>query len=348
MPVRRTVLLTLAAAVVAVPTAARSAPARFEPVSFTAVSDSDYWILGRIACRAGRCFAIERTTDGGRTFARVSAPALPTEGTTPTLRFADLHDGFAYVPWAAAIYATHDGGATWRRLALGEVLAFASGGGYAYAVTARCTRRGCADVRFRRSPASADAWTAAPLPFATDGSPFGLAAHATTVWLLGTQAGNLGAHPDVLARSSDGGRTFVTGPGPCYAGLGGDLEPVSTRVVWTVCPTGMMAAAYRSTDGGIRFRPLKTPPLVNSSILAPTSATTAVLARNGARSPLLRTTDGGRTWTRPATPRTPLDTAWVGFTDARTGTAIVQTGPTKQALWRTTDGGARWTAVPLP
>jgi hypothetical protein len=324
------------------------ASAVVQPVSFTAVSETDYWVLARVRCRDGRCFEILRTANGGRTFAAVGAPALPTEGTTATLRFADLHDGFAYVPWQSATYATHDGGATWRRLRLGAIVAFASGGGYAYAVTARCTRKGCVDFRFRRSPVTADAWTASPLPFTTDGSPFGLAAHGRSLWLLGTRAGDRRAYRDVLARSSDGGRTFVTGPAPCSAGLGGDLEPVSTRVVWAVCPTGMMAAAYRSTDGGVRFRPLKTPPLVNSSMLAPASATAAVLARNGARSPLLRTIDGGRTWTRPAMPSTPLDAAWVGFTDARIGTALVQTGPRTQALWRTSDGGARWTPVRLP
>jgi hypothetical protein len=36
---------------------------------------------------------------------------------------------------------------------------------------------------------------------------------------------------------------------------------------------------------------------------------------------------------------------WVGFTDARVGSALVQTDLAKTALWRTTDGGARWSNV---
>jgi photosystem II stability/assembly factor-like uncharacterized protein len=114
-----------------------------------------------------------------------------------------------------------------------------------------------------------------------------------------------------------------------------------------------MARAARSTDGGITFRPVTAPPLVNSAALAPASRDTAVLARNGARSRLLRTTDGGASWTAASTPGPVVFVAWMGFTDARVGAALVQTpydGSTKteiQVLWRTSDGGARWSAVRL-
>jgi len=329
--------------------------AGFNPVSFTAVSDSDYWLLGTIPCRAGSCYAILRTTDGGRSFTRVPAPGLRAgRGVVPTLRFADRRDGFAFVAGpGGALYATHDGGTTWRRLALGNVLAFATAGGNAYVVTARCSLQACTGYRFRRSPVSANVWSEAAMPFASDGSALDLAAHGSSVWLLGTPAGEGRWRSDELARSTDGGRTFVTSPGPCTPGLGGDLAPTSAGVVWAVCPTGMMAAAWRSTDGGRTFARLTTPPLVNSAALAPASRDTAVLARNGARSRLLRTTDGGATWTAPSTPGTPTFMPWIGFTDAHVGAALVQTRydtSTKreiEVLWRTTDGGAHWSEVRL-
>jgi hypothetical protein len=326
-------------------------PARFNSESFTAISDDDYWLLGRIPCRARKCFAILRTTDGGRSFARIPAPAQPTEGSVPTLRFADGLDGFALVPGVGGVlYATHDGGATWNKLALRTVLAFATGGGSAYAVTAQCSLQRCAGYRLR-SPVSANAWSATAMPFAPDGSVVDLATHASSVWLLGTAAGSKRVRSDTLARSTDGGRTFVTGPGPCYPGLGGELAPTSTRVLWAVCPTGMMAAASRSTDGGITFTHLRTPPLVNSAALAPASEDTAVLAGNGAGSRLLRTSDGGATWRAPSTPERATFVPWIGFTDARVGAALVQTrydSSTKneiQVLWRTNDGGAHWSEV---
>jgi hypothetical protein len=121
--------------------------------------------------------------------------------------------------------------------------------------------------------------------------------------------------------------------------------------MWAVCPTGMLAGAWRSTDGGVTFQHVNTPPLVNSAALAPASGTTAVLARNGARSRLLRTTDGGVHWTAPRVPGLATFVPWIGFTDADVGAALVQTGDDgsakieRQALWRTTDRGASWSRV---
>jgi hypothetical protein len=325
-----------------------AAPAAFQPRSFTAVSEHDYWLLGSTPCARGECWSILRTRDAGRTFARRAAPQLPSEGETPTLRFADHSDGYAFVLGNGGVfYSTHDGGATWQKRALRTVIAFATGGGYAYLVTAHCTLSGCTSFRFQRSPVTRDAWSSATMPVTPDGSIANLAAHGTNLWLLATPRHTRGPN-DKLARSADAGQTFVARGGPCYAGLGGDLEPTSARVVWAVCPGGNLAAAARSTDGGIRFKPLRTPPLVNSAQLAPASATVAVLARGDARFSLLRTTNAGRTWTRAATPRGATYAAFIGFTDAKVGAAIVQLGATRTALWRTSDSGAHWHTVRLP
>src|SRR5258708_32786385 len=51
-------------------------PAGFVPLSFTAISESDYWVLGSVPCTGGRCTAIARTTDGGATFSGIHAPEL--------------------------------------------------------------------------------------------------------------------------------------------------------------------------------------------------------------------------------------------------------------------------------
>jgi len=313
-----------------------SVPAGFQPLSFTAVSERDFWLLGTAPCRGGRrCTAIVRTTDGGRSFDAVHAPALPTSGNTPELRFADRLDGFAFVPWRGLFYATHDGGASWRRLVLGRMLGFATGAGNVYVVTSRS---------LESASVSANVWHARPLPFPSDGSPLALVAHSANLWLLGTRPSAGPSPTDELARSNDAGRTFVTGAGPCVPGLGGELAPTSPRVVWAVCPTGMMAGAWRSTNGGVSFARLRTPALVNATQVAPASESTAVLDRGvGAR--LLRTTDGGKTWRSAKTPGGAAGVTWVGFTDARVGAALVQSRTAATALWRTTDGGATWSRV---
>jgi photosystem II stability/assembly factor-like uncharacterized protein len=338
-------LIGLCGCATAQPVAVRPAharvPAGFAPEAFSGVSDRDFWLLGTAPCRAGRCTAIVRTGDAGRSFTRLSAPKLPVEGTVPVLELADTRNGFAFVPdGKSALYATHDGGSTWQRQSLGGVIGIATGGGTAYVVTAH---------RLETSPVSSATWTATTLPFVPDGGRVSLTIRRSKVWLLGTPAANRQSH-DRLARSVDSGRTFTTGPGPCYAGLGGDLSPAAANVVWAVCPTGMLGSALRSTDGGIRFTRLTTPALVNSAQLAPASGSTAVLFGNGAGSRLLRTTDGGARWTAARVPRRPIDVWWVGFTGSSVGYALVQTRDKaySEDLWRTTDGGAHWSELTIP
>lgn len=320
-------------------------PARFVPDSLSVLDGRDFLVLGTLPCRSGRCYVIERTTDGGRGFTRVPAPqGLPTQGTVPTLHFADARDGFVLVPFAqGAFWATHDGGATWRKVGSPDVLAFATAGGSVYAVVARCTPRRCSGYRFARAPATATRWPETALSFRPDSSIVDLAARGPHVWLLGSPRGRFRPH-DLLARSSDGGRTFVTVPGPCDPDLGGILEPSSARVIWAICPTGMLAGALRSTDGGATFSPLHTGVLPNSARLAPASDRVAVLVANGGRT-LDRTTDGGATWRRVSQLG---DNAWwtdVVFADARVGEAL-RIVPHDATVWRTTDGGAAWTRIP--
>jgi photosystem II stability/assembly factor-like uncharacterized protein len=328
-----------------------SIPAGFEPQAVAIRGGHRFWLLGTAPCRASRCSLILRTTNAGRTFTKTPAPRVPSTTAEPGLEFVDSRNGFAYVPGpGGALFATRDGGATWGRLAFGNVLAFAAANGSAYAVTAQCSLEGCARFRLRRSR-QPNAWSAAALPFTPDGSLLALAARGTDVWLLGTPAGNKAEH-DELARSTDGGRTFATASGPCYAGLGGRLVPVK-GAIWAICPTGNLGSASRSSDAGATWQHLATPPLVNSAQLAAASADTAVVFGNGAGSRLFRTTSGGATWHPARTPPGAPVVSWLGFSDARTGYALVQTGwdavakTERQKLWRTTDGGARWRAVRL-
>lgn len=333
------------------PPAARL-PVGFSPQALSATDAQDVWLLGRVPCRGGRCFAVAKSTDGGGSFAVAPAPRLPTQGNGPQLWRSGGDDAFLLVPGLHPLfYETHDGAATWHRSALRNVIAFTIADRRAFAVAAQCSDRGCTGYHFIRGSVSGTSWRESRLPFTPDGSVLDLAARASNVWLLGTPTQGQAKPHDVLARSADAGRTFTTGPGPCVPGLGGDLEPASGATVWAVCPTGMQAGAWRSDDGGVSFSPLRTPELVNSSRLAPASARTAVLVGSDAGARMIRTTDGGATWSRASTPRRGRFVTSLDFVDDEVGYAVVQTGWNVRekiqegAVWRTPDGGAHWERV---
>ncbi len=328
--------------------AASQVPAGFEPTSFTAISETDFWVLGGAPCSGGTCTYIAHTTNGGASFSLVNSPPLgaPNTGQAPVLRFTDQEDGFAYIPRATGeFFATHNGGNSWHAVALGEVLNFASAGGYAYAITASCPTASC--LHFQRSPVSSDSWQSSSLPFSSDRSSMDLEAHGPDVWLMGTPTAPQSPQLPILARSSDQGASFTNLPSPCLSDLGGAVAPSSVNVLWAVCPTGMQAYASRSTDGGSSFTSLNslTSPMPNSAQLAPASDTTAVLAYPDP-SGWLRTTDGGTSWSAVSTAADSDPVLFIGFTDAEVGVALVSTGQGADSeLWRTTDAGASWALV---
>jgi photosystem II stability/assembly factor-like uncharacterized protein len=284
-----------------------------------------------------------RTSDGGRHFDRL--PAAPAAN----VRFADSRDGFAFGS-GTPLYVTHDGGRRWRPLAVRGVLDFAAAGGTAYAVTDRCARNGsCGSARFERSSVSRDAWRSAPMPFGHADPNFALAAHGAGVWVFGAVSNAPPSRRNVLARSTDHGRTFATGLAPCYAELSAELDAVSSRVVWAFCPTGLQGIAWRSTNGGATFEPLRIPHCcANSTSLGAVSETVAVLSGNAAGTHLLRTTDGGATWRLARTPAEIVDWGPFDFVDASTGFSLVSVGRVGRVeLLRTTDAGMSWHAVSI-
>jgi len=345
------------------PPAGGSVPTGFDPVSFTAVSDSQYWLLGTAPCKAPICTSIVRTTDAGVHFVGLPAPVAPLDtgaatvpaGAVNTLHFADALNGYAYDPnGGTAFWSTHDGGESWAQPALlsgQDLLAFGTGGGYAFALVGTCqASAGCSKLSLERSPVSSDSWS--PLDITLPAGAFvgaGLAVYGDGLWVsLSTNAPK-----QVLFVGSNSGASFATYTSPCYSGLGGTLEAASADALWALCPTGTLAALMRSTDGGVSWQSVPTgPPLPNSALLAAFSSTDAIVAPAG-QGPLIRTTDGGATWQNVQTPMTNGYWVWLGPTDSSTGSAISSApsappgwpwpnGPLPEQLWRSTDGGASW------
>lgn len=318
-------------------------PPGFRPETAAAVGTRDLWVLGEHRCGRGWCFALLRSSRSGKQFERVAFPPFPSQGSVPTVSFANARDGFAYVDDETPLYATHDGGESWRREGpTRNVTAFVAAGGYAYLLAGR--------HRLERAPVGRNRWRA--LTRSAAHRPVSLAARRSDVWLLGPPRHR--PDFDTLALSTDHGRTFKHEKGPCLSELGGALVPAGDGVVWAVCPTGNMAELALSTNGGRSFPAIRSvhdpgglrqPGLVNSAQIAAASARVAVLSR-GAEGALLRTTDAGLHWR--SVPRTARISGvfWLGFTTSRVGAALVQMGHQTQ-LWRTTDGGATWRNIPI-
>jgi hypothetical protein len=336
-------------------------PSGFDPVSFTAVSPSDYWLLGDAPCPNPVCTSIVRTTDGGSHFVGIPAPASPLlEGTGSstginTLRFADNSDGYAFATGAGGeFWDTHDGGGQWQQpgfLTGRELLGFGTGDGYAFALVGSCQNGSCSTVYLERSPVTSDQWSAitVPVPAGTD-QVASMTVNGSDLWFSLTTSASQA--DQLLVAGTGGGAHFDTYQSPCFAGLGGSIEASSADVLWAMCPTGMMAEAFRSTDGGSQWKALSTGELENSALLAPASDTTAVI-QPAEQGELLRTDDGGATWQPVASAGAGGSWwSWIGFTDASTGSGLEQSdapanwpwpnGPYPEQLWRTADGGSTW------
>ncbi|HZU39795.1 MAG TPA: hypothetical protein VE992_02025 [Solirubrobacteraceae bacterium] len=302
-----------------------------------------------------------RTTDGGAHFVGIPAPraqlASPTGPGLAQLRFADPLDGFAGDDGPAGpLWETHDGGAHWQ-VGLDDVMVFTVSAGHVYALTGRCGSGACSGLELAVSPASGDHWTTAALPSAAASGFPAITAHGSSVWISLTPATASARSQTLLYSDYAGVHPLVAMASPCVPGLGGDLQASSDQVVWAVCPTGMMAGAWRSTDAGRHWSPLsgrtasgRRLAMSNGARLAPSSDTGAVLA-TGDTGELLRTTDAGASFATVVAPSpSGAQWMWIGFTDPQTGTALradqgPAVGPTHvspASLWRSSDGGASW------
>jgi photosystem II stability/assembly factor-like uncharacterized protein len=342
-------------------------PAGFDPVAFTAISASEYWVLGDAVCKGPVCTSIVRTTDGGANFVGLPAPVAPlattsdvapTVGGINTLLFADTSDGYAFSTGPdGAFFDTHDGGEQWAQagfLTGRELLAFGTGAGYALALAGTCPNGSCSSLVLERSPVGSDDWVGLPVPVPAGADQVAtMAVRGSDLWFSVTTAAT--QSNQLLVASSNSGTTFATYKSPCFAGLGGTIDAASPTVLWAVCPTGMLAEAFRSTDSGAQWNTLTSAgELSNSTQLGPASAMTAVLEQ-GSQSPVLRTSDGGATWkTVYPSANGAWYWSWIGFTDSNTGSALRSeadapanwpwpNGPSPEQLWRSSDGGTTWT-----
>jgi photosystem II stability/assembly factor-like uncharacterized protein len=317
-------------------------PTNFAPQSFTAIGELTWWLLGAGTCPSGQpspCGSILQTTDGGRHFTAIHAPAAPLatgEGGTSgysQIRFADPHNGFAYGP---DLYATHDGGGTWHKIDIGgAVTDLAISGGQAFATVEPAGGSG----KLMHVPVSSDAWGAAAAAGNVSG---GLWVQGANLIVQSGQGTGIGGN--VLV-SNDGGESFTAHPAPS-PGLPCLFAAPTPPVVWARCATGMNSGVWRSSDGGATFTAVVSTglSLPNSAPFAAASSSTAVVGSQQ----LYRTTNDGSTWSQ--TGPTGIRWAYLGFTDPTHGVALGFAGQnaSDERLYYTTDAGQTYHRVSLP
>ncbi len=324
--------------------ATQMVPTRFQPQSFTAISELTWWLLGTNSCNHRRCLSIVRTTDGGRRFVRIPAPRTRNVG---QLRFASSQIGYAF---GNELWTTHDAGQRWTRVRTGgSIDQLSTAGGYVFALIHHHSQHWLV-----RSPIGLDSWHRVPVP---GGEPFtGLWTQANEVFVETAQPLHIRGHRrsvirHSLAISTDNGFHFSSAKR--LPSVGRCQINASLPNIWLHCAVGGRTATWHSGDAGARFRAAgghgRRNVVVSFQNIGQRSsfgAASAFTAVDGTRQ-LYRTDDGGRSYARVRTPRGVRAWEYLGFTDPTHGVALGRFADGQQRLYYTTDGGRSYHYVPI-
>lgn len=317
-------------------------------LSVTFISLTQAWVLAK----AGAATVVLHTLDRGAHWNQVGTIPTTTgsaSGTMSRIRFADAKDGWVFSP---GLYATHDGGVTWRSVALpgqGEVADLEASGGTAWAIVdppcpgtqASCNTPGS----LYRTPVTVDTWSAVPGVSLPPGGG-----------VLGLQQGAVYALNGTVLLHSANGTTFSALPSPCPTGFSMSTFAASSATALAVLCTGNAGAGsstkevFVSADAGQTYHQIANAPQGGQPVgLASGSPTTIAMAAASGASWIYLTTGAATAWTTPLT-FSDGGAGWadLGFTDALHG--VVIHGPQVAGLgtvYLTNNGGASWYPVTL-
>jgi photosystem II stability/assembly factor-like uncharacterized protein len=276
--------------------------------------------------------------------------------------FANSRTGFAYGP---GLFATHDGGLTWKHQTLPPVAALVSGSGYVYVLTqVRYGRR----VALWRAPLAGGAWTELRVPGSAQPARTAqdrgvqLNVVGSTVILL--QQGFFGPPPTRSGRifiSSDGGTNWRALAAPCKSHDGGAAllaTALGKENSWLIdCYSNMQSSEelstrhriYKSDDGGRSWSLLGIPTRRNGPILlASNGAGGDFLATEGLSDLLVGSLDGGRHWQQLLRSGGSFyGWADLRFVNRRTGFIVGPTHYAPEHIYRTDNGGRTWQILPI-
>jgi photosystem II stability/assembly factor-like uncharacterized protein len=320
-------------------------PAGFRPASVTFVGVHTGFVIGQAGtpghCATQYCTSVARTDDGGQTWyglpAPVTGPASGAAGVSQ-VRFLNTLHGWAFGP---ELWATHDGGQTWTRIATNgqRVVALETAGGTAFAIFATCTGSGadfaanCSAFTLESATADSDSWAA------VGGTPAAMTGNVLGAELVLTSERGFLLGPDGTVYSGSlSGAWKSVGNAPCApeAQLLG-AENSTTLVL--ACPSNH--TIYTSADGGKAWtRYLSYPADVTATDIAVSPDGGIVLATTGGIE-RVGLADGQVTAAVTGT-----GFSYIGMTTSMRGVALAS-GASSNDIWITHDGGVTWQPEPV-
>jgi photosystem II stability/assembly factor-like uncharacterized protein len=348
-------------------TSGTAPPAHFRPTSVTFVGDGQGGVVGAVIGQAGPpcanpndCTSLAGTSNYGASWYGVSAPVAPGPDQATgvsQLRFANMHDGWAYGP---ALWETNGGGWPWSRVNTGgqQVTALEASGQTAFAVFATCAAStagyaaDCTGFTLYSGAAGSTIWTPVSVPAGYQHMSASLPSSAALVISAGagyllTPSGTL------LTGPMPGGGWIVAGTVPCKPG---PSQPASGQ------PQDAQLAAYQgqllltcasqggttlyTSSGGATWHPAGTVPGPGApTALASATSGQVVLATTAG---IAYSADDGATWHSASISGQvpPGGFSYVGMTNASQGVAV-PADPDLGAVYVTGDGGQTWSKSPI-
>lgn len=278
-----------------------SLPFLAQSVSFPTADDG--WVIGTVPCGAGRCPQMYTTKTRGHGWLVLPRVPFPVTQAQPSgvseIVFADQLNGWAFDP---GLWATHDGGRSWRQITtIGYVIGLSAGSRYVYADGVACPPYSSAEStcpsqvgRLYRADVTGDSWQQIPdiTPAARPSLSAGLASSVLAsgsdlyLWTSGNANGS-----GPLVVSTNDAASFQDEPNPCQ-GPSGTSRGVATfaaagATVVAVCGIGQVGPGsyqYRvveSTDAARTWKDLPGTLGGNDDPQVAVSAPTAVLFVDG-------------------------------------------------------------------
>lgn len=351
--------------------------AAFQPFASSFLSPSTGFVLGGVGCRFGFNGAqrpckpvIVTTSDAGVHWRAVSSAPTTLEPVgifglvdplVKAITFADPRDGWLFGP---GLWATHDGGQHWKRIAINmPVVGVVSSGGWAYAATYPRLGESRGSSSLWRSPVGRDDWQAVGALASTASSLVSvLAASGRSLWVGVLPANATDTSVPVLWRTTDGAHWQRIAQ-PCASASSAvlSIDATSATDLVMVC-TGSSGheEIVTSTDGGIHTRRTAQAPagtffevvgaalgeLKTIVLASPNDVVVPATALPPVRSELERTGDGGRSWTRTVYGKPNVGWADLQFLSPTVAWAVHgYPGASADQLVHSTDAGASFKPV---